>query len=240
MPPSVSGWPTCQTSMRQARSKPLSGLFRLCGLLVDEDETPKNPPRTLSPPQPKMKPFRSLSDENLVAAQGVPGQGVPSPKRPDHALSLSPAHVRRVSPVQEAAADGPRYVRFCIASFCGAEGRSIRWSLVTAVMLSTFAQFIGLSTDAGGHKRTLQGEVPARVILLKSTLVCAQQARARFIRNVWTRVLVPHAIFRGPCDPAPRTGVKEGFDDLVDRIPEVVRFISWADFRPLLPVSCCP
>jgi integrase len=35
-------------------------------LLVDEDEIPKNPLRTLRSPQPKMKPFRFLSDENLV------------------------------------------------------------------------------------------------------------------------------------------------------------------------------
>jgi site-specific recombinase XerD len=36
------------------------GLFRFCGLLVDENQIPKNPLRTLRLPQPKIKPFRSF------------------------------------------------------------------------------------------------------------------------------------------------------------------------------------
>jgi site-specific recombinase XerD len=36
------------------------GLFRFCGGRVDEDEIPKNPMNTLSPPQPKMKPVPIL------------------------------------------------------------------------------------------------------------------------------------------------------------------------------------
>jgi site-specific recombinase XerD len=43
------------------------GLFRFCGWLVDEDEIPVNPMKTLSPPQPKMKPVPILSDVDLAA-----------------------------------------------------------------------------------------------------------------------------------------------------------------------------
>src|SRR5665811_97116 len=43
------------------------GLFRFCGWLVDEDEIPVNPMKTLSPPQPKMKPVPILSDADLAA-----------------------------------------------------------------------------------------------------------------------------------------------------------------------------
>jgi site-specific recombinase XerD len=43
------------------------GLFRFCGWLVDEDEIPDHPMRTLSPPQPKAKPVPVLSDTELTA-----------------------------------------------------------------------------------------------------------------------------------------------------------------------------
>lgn len=43
------------------------GLFRFCSWLVDEDEIPKNPMKTLSPPRPKMKPVPILSDGDLAA-----------------------------------------------------------------------------------------------------------------------------------------------------------------------------
>jgi site-specific recombinase XerD len=43
------------------------GLFRFCGWLVDEDEIPEQPMKTLSPPQPKMKPVPILSDDDLAA-----------------------------------------------------------------------------------------------------------------------------------------------------------------------------
>lgn len=43
------------------------GLFRFCGWLVDEDELPEHPMRTLSPPQPKAKPVPVLSDDELAA-----------------------------------------------------------------------------------------------------------------------------------------------------------------------------
>jgi site-specific recombinase XerD len=43
------------------------GLFRLCGWLVDEGEIDEHPMKTLSPPQPKMKPVPILSDEDLAA-----------------------------------------------------------------------------------------------------------------------------------------------------------------------------
>ena len=43
------------------------GLFRFCGWLVDEDEIPENPMKTLSSPQPKMKPVPILSDADLTA-----------------------------------------------------------------------------------------------------------------------------------------------------------------------------
>ena len=43
------------------------GLFRFCGWLVDEDEIPANPMKTLSPPQPKNKPVPIISDTDLAA-----------------------------------------------------------------------------------------------------------------------------------------------------------------------------
>lgn len=43
------------------------GLFRFCGWLVDEDEIPDNPMRTVSPPEPKSKPVPVLSDDELAA-----------------------------------------------------------------------------------------------------------------------------------------------------------------------------
>lgn len=43
------------------------GLFRFCGWLVDEEEIPDHPMKTLSPPQPKAKPVPVLSDEELTA-----------------------------------------------------------------------------------------------------------------------------------------------------------------------------
>jgi site-specific recombinase XerD len=43
------------------------GLFRFCGWLVDEEEIPLHPMKTLSPPQPKMKPVPILSDADLAA-----------------------------------------------------------------------------------------------------------------------------------------------------------------------------
>ena len=43
------------------------GLFRFCGWLVDEGEIEAHPMKTLSPPQPKMKPVPILSDTDLAA-----------------------------------------------------------------------------------------------------------------------------------------------------------------------------
>ncbi|HEX6516481.1 MAG TPA: tyrosine-type recombinase/integrase, partial [Nocardioidaceae bacterium] len=43
------------------------GLFRFCGWLVDEEEIPEHPMRTLSPPQPKAKPVPVLTDAELTA-----------------------------------------------------------------------------------------------------------------------------------------------------------------------------
>jgi site-specific recombinase XerD len=43
------------------------GLFRFCGWLVDEDEIPEHPMKTLSPPQPKMKPVPIICDVDLAA-----------------------------------------------------------------------------------------------------------------------------------------------------------------------------
>lgn len=43
------------------------GLFRFSGWLVDEEEIPENPMKTLKPPQPKMKPVPVLSDGDLAA-----------------------------------------------------------------------------------------------------------------------------------------------------------------------------
>jgi site-specific recombinase XerD len=43
------------------------GLFRFCGWLVDEDELPENPMKTLAPPQPKSKPVPVLTDDELTA-----------------------------------------------------------------------------------------------------------------------------------------------------------------------------
>jgi len=43
------------------------GLFRFCGWLVDEDELPEHPMKTLSPPQPKAKPVPVLTDDELGA-----------------------------------------------------------------------------------------------------------------------------------------------------------------------------
>lgn len=43
------------------------GLFRFCGWLVDEEELPAHPMKTLSPPQPKAKPVPVLTDEDLAA-----------------------------------------------------------------------------------------------------------------------------------------------------------------------------
>ena len=41
------------------------GLFRFCGWLVDEDELPENPMKTLSPPEPKPKPVPVITDAEL-------------------------------------------------------------------------------------------------------------------------------------------------------------------------------
>ena len=43
------------------------GLFRFCGWLVDEDELPAHPMKTLSPPQPTSKPVPVLTDDELAA-----------------------------------------------------------------------------------------------------------------------------------------------------------------------------
>ena len=43
------------------------GLFRFCGWLVDEEEIPANPMRTMSPPEPRPKPVPVLSDAELAA-----------------------------------------------------------------------------------------------------------------------------------------------------------------------------
>lgn len=43
------------------------GLFRFAGWLVDEDELPDNPMKTLSPPEPVAKPVPVLSDDELAA-----------------------------------------------------------------------------------------------------------------------------------------------------------------------------
>lgn len=43
------------------------GLFRFCGWLVDEDELPANPMKTLSPPVPSSKPVPVLTDAELEA-----------------------------------------------------------------------------------------------------------------------------------------------------------------------------
>lgn len=43
------------------------GLFRFCGWLVDEDEITEHPMKTLSPPQPNMRPVPVLSDDELAA-----------------------------------------------------------------------------------------------------------------------------------------------------------------------------
>ncbi len=43
------------------------GLYRFCGWLVDEDEIPEHPMKTLSPPQPQMKLVPVLSDDELAA-----------------------------------------------------------------------------------------------------------------------------------------------------------------------------
>jgi site-specific recombinase XerD len=43
------------------------GLFRFCGWLVDEEELPVNPMKTLSPPQPKSRPVPVITDAELTA-----------------------------------------------------------------------------------------------------------------------------------------------------------------------------
>lgn len=43
------------------------GLFRFCGWLVDEGELTAHPMKSLSPPQPKVKPVPVLTDEELAA-----------------------------------------------------------------------------------------------------------------------------------------------------------------------------
>jgi site-specific recombinase XerD len=43
------------------------GLFRFCSWLVDEDELPSHPMKTLAPPTLKMKPVPLVSDEELAA-----------------------------------------------------------------------------------------------------------------------------------------------------------------------------
>lgn len=42
------------------------GLYRFCGWLVDEDELPAHPMKTLSPPQPSAKPVPVLTDDELT------------------------------------------------------------------------------------------------------------------------------------------------------------------------------
>jgi len=77
------------------------GLFRFCGWLMDEGEISEHPMKTLSPPQPKMKPVPILSDEDLAAAQGVHRQGVQQPQRRGHdpaAARLRSARLRAVRP----------------------------------------------------------------------------------------------------------------------------------------------
>lgn len=43
------------------------GLFRFCGWLVDEEEIPEHPMKTLKPPQPRSKPVPVLTDAELAA-----------------------------------------------------------------------------------------------------------------------------------------------------------------------------